>query len=111
MQELTSQAILAQLAERVKKYRIDMNLSQAEFSQKAGISLKSVTNFENGSDVKFSNFIKILKALELADNLELLVPDVSKRPSSFLASEKQRQRVRKSNKKEESNTFTWGDEK
>ena len=62
MQELTSQAILAQLAERVKKYRIDMNLSQVEFSKKAGISLKSITNFESGSDVKFSNFIKI-KAL------------------------------------------------
>ena len=62
MQELTSHAILAQLAERVKKYRIDMNLSQVEFSKKAGISLKSITNFESGSDVKFSNFIKI-KAL------------------------------------------------
>ena len=28
MQELTSQAILAQITERVKKYRIDMNLTQ-----------------------------------------------------------------------------------
>jgi len=111
MQELTSQAILAKLAERVKKYRIDMNLSQAEFAQKAGISLKSITNFESGSDVKFSNFIKILKALEIADNLEILVPDVSKRPSSFLASEKQRQRVRKSGKKEVTSVFNWGDEK
>lgn len=111
MQELTSQAILSQLAERVKKYRIDMNLSQAEFSQKAGISLRSISNFENGSDVKFSNFIKILKALEIADNLEILVPDVTKRPSSFLADKKQKQRIKKSNKNKESNTFCWGDEK
>lgn len=111
MQELTSQAILAQLAERVKKYRIDMNLSQAEFSQKAGVSLRSITNFESGSDVKFSNFIKILKALELADNLEVLVPDVSKRPSTFLVTEKQKQGVRKSGKKQENNAFSWGDEK
>ncbi len=111
MQELTSQTILTQLAERVKRYRIDMNLSQADFSQKAGISLRSITNFESGSDVKFSNFIKILKALELADNLELLVPDVSKRPSSFLVKEKQKQRVRKSSSKEENSTFSWGNEK
>lgn len=111
MQELTSRAILKQLAERIKKYRIDMNLSQAEFAQKAGISLKSITNFESGSDVKFSSFIKILKALNLADNLEFLVPDVSKRPSSFLASEKQRQRVRKSLRQEEPENFSWGDEK
>ena len=111
MQEMTSQAILAQLAERVKKYRIDMNLSQLDFSKKAGISLKSITNFESGCDVKLSNFIKILKALDLADNLEILVPDVSKRPSSFLAKEKQRQRVRKSNGKKEDGPFKWGDEK
>lgn len=111
MQELTSQAVLKQLAERVKKYRIDMNLSQADFSQKAGISLRSITNFESGSDVKLSNFIKILKALELADNLDVLVPDISKRPSSFLAAEKQKQRVRKNSRKKEQNGFIWGDEK
>ena len=111
MQELTSQAILAQLAQRVKKYRIEMNLSQDEFAQKAGVSLKTITNFESGSDVKFSSFIKFLKALELADNLEILVPDVSKRPSSFLATEKQRQRVRKSGSQEEIGNFSWGDEK
>lgn len=110
MQELTSQAILAQLAERVKRYRIDMNLSQAEFSQKTGLSLRSITNFESGADIKFTNFIKILKALELADNLDLLVPDVSKRPSSFLVGEKQKQRVRKSGGKEEMKPFNWGDD-
>ena len=111
MQELTSQAILAQITERVKKYRIDMNLTQEEFSKKAGISLRSVTNFESGADVKLTNFIKILKALELADNLEILVPDVSKRPSTFLMSEKQKKRVRNSNRKDEKSTFSWGDEK
>lgn len=47
------------------------------------------------SNLRFSNFIKILKALELADNLEVLVPDVSKRPSTYLVTEKQKQRIRK----------------
>lgn len=111
MQELTSKAILKELAERVKNYRLDMNLSQGDFAQKAGISLRSVVNFESGADVKFSNFIKILKALELADNLELLIPDVTKRPSSFLVEKKQKQRVRKSHKTEDSFAFSWGDEK
>ena len=110
MQELTSQAILKELARRVKNYRVDMELSQAEFAQKAGISLRSVVNFENGADVKFSNFIKILKVLELADNLELLVPDVTKRPSSFLETKKHKQRVRKKQKIEDIISFKWGDE-
>lgn len=111
MQELTSQAVLIKLSELFRKYRIDMNLSQVELSEKAGISLRSITNFENGSDIKLSNFIKILKALGLADNLKTLVPDVSKRPSSFLAAEKHKQRVRKHSKKEDSTAFRWGDEK
>ena len=110
MQELTSQAILNELAERVKKYRIDMELSQAEFARKAGLSLRSVVNFESGSDLMFSNFIKILRALDLADNLNLLVPDVTKRPSSFLETKKPKQRVRKSCKKDDSSSFKWGDE-
>ena len=111
MQELTSKAILDELAERVKNYRLDMNLSQANFAQKAGISLRSVVNFESGADVKLSNFIKILKALELADNLEVLVPDVTIRPSSFIAEKKQKQRIRRSTTEKENSAFTWGDEK
>lgn len=114
MQELTSKAILKELSARAKKYRVDMNLSQEEFAQKSGVSLRSIVNFESGSDVKFTNFIKILKALELADNLEILIPDVSKRPSAYLAAEKQKQkqRVRKSKKTETENSgFRWGDEK
>ena len=109
MQELTSQAVLIKLSELVRKYRIDMNLSQVELSEKAGISLRSVTNFENGSDVKLSNFIKILKALELADNLQILIPDVSKRPSSFLVAEKTKKRVRKNCKNEDRSAFRWVD--
>ena len=109
MQELTSKAILSNLAGRVKKYRLDMNLSQTEFAKKAGISVRSIINFESGLDVKLSNFIKILKALELSDNLEVLVPDVSKRPSSYIK-EKQKQRVRKVSDKKVDYAFKWGDE-
>ena len=111
MQEFTSQAILNELARRVKNYRLDMELSQAEFARKAGVSLRSIVNFESGADVKFSNFIKILKALEIADNLEVLIPDVTKRPSFFLESKKHKQRARKNKKAEESSGFKWGDEK
>ncbi len=111
MQEFTSYAILNELAKLVKNYRLDMELSQADFARKAGLSLRSIVNFENGADIKFSNFIKILKALELADNLELLIPDVTKRPSSFLETKKQKQRARKNKKTVESSGFIWGDEK
>ena len=110
MQEFTTQAILRELAKRVKNYRLDMELSQAEFAQKVGVSLRSIVNLESGADVKFSNFIKILKGLDLADNLELLIPDVTKRPSSFLETKKQKQRVRKSRKTKETSVFKWGDE-
>jgi len=111
MQEQTSKAILNELANRVRKYRLSMNLSQAEFCKRAGISLRSVVNLESGEDVKFSSFIKVLKALDIADNLEILVPDVGKRPSAFLELEKQKQRVRKSSKAEKNSVFRWGDEK
>ncbi len=52
--------------------------------------------------------MKILLALDLGENIELLVPDQTKRPSFYLqkADNKPKRVRRKANKTE----FKWGDE-
>lgn len=105
---ITSKAVLREMAERIKQYRIKIELTQEELSIKCGVSLRSISRFEKGEDIQFSNLIKILQGLGLKDNIDLLVPDVTKYPS-YYALPKKRQRVRKKTK--EAPPFKWGDEK
>ena len=59
------------------------------------------------------NLIKLLSALGLDNNVEMLVPDVTKRPAAFVepASRRQRVHVKKGNKSGTNEPFQWGDEK
>ena len=74
------------------------------------MSVRSISRLEQGASVQLESLIKILTALNLDANLDLLIPDQTKRPSFYLEDfRKPKQRVRK---KERSNdNFKWGDEK
>ncbi len=110
---LTSTAYVAELSRRIKNYRIDYPITQKELADKTGISPRSISRFESGEDIQLSNLIKILMALDLGDNINLLVPDTEKRPSYFLTEEKNKRKRATSAKKRrtENRTFQWGDEK
>lgn len=98
------------IRDRFKAYRINYPLTQKELAEKTGISERSITRFENGGDINLSNFIKLLQALDLSDNLSALIPDQSRRPSSYLKSEPKRKRASAKRKTETKNAFKWGDE-
>ena len=100
------------ISDRIKNYRIDYSLTQKQLADRAGVSLRSIQRFEKGEDIQLGNLIKLLNALELDKNIQMLIPDVTKRPSAFLDASLKRQRVRLT-KKENSKAigkFKWGDE-
>lgn len=107
---LTSGAYLMALGQRIKQYRVDCQLTQKELADKSGVSLRSLQNLEGGADMQLGNFIKILLALDCADKLDLLIPDMSTRPSAYLKKQKLSSRVRHT-KNAPSEPFIWGDEK
>lgn len=108
----SADAVVDEISARIKRYRIDYPMTQKELSEKTGISLRSISRFESGEDIQFSNLIRILDALDLGENLELLVPDYRNRPSYYLTKEKTRQRASSKQKREsESNGWKWGDER
>lgn len=109
---LTSKSALMDIGARLKAYRIDFPLSQEALSEKSGISIRSISRMENGEDIQFGNLIKILIALNLDANLDLLVPDPKRRPSNYLNNKvKQRQRVRIKSTNINKKQIKWGDEK
>ena len=105
-----SNEIIQMLSERVKKCRIDYPMTQKQLAEKSGVSVRSIQMFENGNDMQLSNFIKIVNALDLAENFELIIPDVSMRPSQYLEESVSRKRARVK-KNAEKSKFVWGDDK
>ena len=104
------QEYLKDISDKLKLYRVAMNLTQQDLADKSGVSLRSISRLEQGSSVQLDNFIKIMAALDLDKNLDMLIPDQRKRPSYYLEENKKvRQRVRRSLKTPE-RTFKWGDE-
>ena len=97
------------IGERVKQYRINAGLTQQDLENKSGVSVRSISRLEQGASVQFESLIKILFALNLESNIDLLIPDQTKRPSFYLKdNEKPKQRVRK--KEKVNGGFKWGDE-
>ena len=84
---------LPELSERLKNYRINYPMTQKELADRSGISVRSVSRFENGEDISLSAFLRLLNALELDNRVDMLVPDLSRRSSAYLETEKKRQRA------------------
>lgn len=102
------QEFIKELGQKIKTYRIMKEMSQQDLEDKSGVSKRSISRLEQGESVQVDNLFKLLLALGLGDNIELLVPDQTKRPSYYLEkSENKPKRVRKKTVK---NDFKWGDE-
>tara|TARA_R110001583_G_C5629339_1_gene406871 strand:- start:1592 stop:1924 length:333 start_codon:yes stop_codon:yes gene_type:complete len=70
---LTPHAIVAELGERIRTARLNADLTQEELANKAGISLKAVTNSEKGKSTLLS-VVSILVALDLTEQLSSFIP-------------------------------------
>ena len=67
----TDQVILERISGKVRKCRLDRNISQKRLAADAGVSLSSIAALEQGNSVSLSTLIPILRAL---GELELLQP-------------------------------------
>lgn len=102
------QNYINELGKKIKTYRIMKEMSQQDLEDKTGVSKRSISRLEQGESVQVDNLFKILLALDLGENIEMLVPDQTKRPSYYL--EKTDNRPRRVRKKTVKSEFKWGDE-
>ncbi len=103
------QEYIKELGQKIKTYRITKGMSQQDLEDQTGVSKRSISRLEQGESVQVDNLFKILVALGIGENIDLLVPDQTKRPSFYLDKKEERpQRVRKNQEKK--TEFKWGDE-
>ncbi|WP_303798901.1 helix-turn-helix domain-containing protein [Ruminococcus flavefaciens] len=106
--DLQDKAIAKELSSRFKQYRIAASMTRTELAEKSMVSVGTIARFENGSDIGLLNLIKLLKAVDLEEKLDLLIPDPQERPSHYVDNNAPKQRARK--RKKNDNDWKWGDE-
>jgi transcriptional regulator with XRE-family HTH domain len=110
---LTEATILAELGERAQRYRVGLNLSQAELSKKAGVSQRTVERLEAGNSVQLETLVRIIGALGLSANLDQLIPEASIRPIQLAGSkaEVRHRSYKRSDAAPKRQGWVWGDKK
>ena len=108
----SSQQIKESLCRRIEQIRISRNITQVRLAELAGVSEKTIKRLENGQGVSLDTFIRVLIALNLQENLNILLPDPTIRPIERVSNKgKERQRSRPGKTVEQADGWTWGDER
>ena len=101
------QLILTELGIRIKQQRIKLNLTQAQFARRCGISLSTLVRIESGEDSKISNHIKVLNGLKMSSNLDLLIAEVQPDYKAMYAGKRERVRVKHTKASHNTHKLKW----
>ncbi len=95
--ELSEPEILAEIGRRLRRYRLQQNLTQADVARDAGVGVRTVGNVESGGDTQLVTLLRILRALGRLDALDAFLPSPGVSPMELLRSGgRERQRARRS---------------
>ncbi|MFK5954913.1 MAG: helix-turn-helix domain-containing protein [Planctomycetota bacterium] len=103
-------SVLKEMGARMTQRRLRMQWSQAELAERSGVSKRTVERIEGGASTQLANWIRVLRALELLEVLDGLLPESGPRPMDLLKlKQKQRKRASPGRKKSES-AWDWDKE-
>lgn len=76
--------ILAELGARIRRYRLQQNVSPQDVADGAGISPRTLRSLEQGQDVQLSTLLRVLRSLGRLDVLDAFLPAVEISPMECL---------------------------
>jgi transcriptional regulator with XRE-family HTH domain len=108
---LSDAAILSELGQRLATARLDRNLTQAELAAEAGVAKRTLERLEAGQSSQLTNLIRVVRALGLAANFDLLVPETPPSPLTELKMQgRQRERASRRARRETPAPWRWDDD-
>ncbi|HEX19904.1 MAG TPA: helix-turn-helix domain-containing protein [Acidiferrobacteraceae bacterium] len=81
---LTDDAILAEIGERIVQRRLDLQLTQADVAEQAGVAKRTVERIEAGASAQMSSMTRIFRVLDLLPGLDRMIPEAGARPMDLL---------------------------
>ena len=73
-------AILAAIGERLRRIRLDLNLTRDALAESVGVSSDTVRNVEAGSNTSLETLLRLLRGLGKLDELAPLLADEGPSP-------------------------------
>jgi transcriptional regulator with XRE-family HTH domain len=95
---MSNSEIQKELGRRLQRERLNQNLTQAELTEKSGISRRTLTSAENGEGPTMDTMICILRGLGVLSRLDQFLPEPPMSPVQ-LAKLRGNQRQRASRKR------------
>ena len=91
-EEKSGHELIKELGQRYKSYRKQMGQTQKMISTQSGLSIFTISSFENGSftGITLSSFIKLLRALDLQDEINKLLPEIPPSPKEMFKKHKKK---------------------
>lgn len=80
--EKSGSHIIRELGKRYSEYRKRMRYTQKEVAEKSGLSVFTISSFENGAStgITLASLIKLLRAIDSLEEIEKLLPQLPVSP-------------------------------
>ena len=96
MDDLPIPEIQQELGRRLRRYRLQQDLSQDHVAERSTISTRTLRNLEQGQDVNLSTLLRVLQTLGRLDAVDAFLPPPKVSPLEYLnAGSKERKRASK----------------
>ena len=111
--DMQSPEFLAEeVGKKLERFRLSRNITQSKLAKEAGVSERTLRRLESGEGATLDSFIRILVALKLQQNIEMLIPDSRIRPIERIQTGgRERQRARPSKAAKSGKKWRWGNER
>lgn len=107
----SSEQILGDLGDRLRRLRLASNVTQADLANKAGVGTRTLVRLEGGEGGTIDTLVRVISALGLGSHLEALLPDPQIRPMERVQLRgRERLRARAPDSPAPKGPFRWGDQ-
>lgn len=77
---LNDAAVLLEIGRRLRRERLNADLTQQQLAQQVGLSRKTIQNAEDGKNCSLESIVRMLRGLNILDQLDAFLPDPGPSP-------------------------------
>lgn len=83
--EKSGSELIREMGRRFKDYRKRLGYTQKEISEKSGLSVFTISSFENGSStgLTLASLLKLLRAIDSLEEIERVLPELPESPKAL----------------------------